>query len=71
MAIFKKDDPFDKSNCRSISILSLISKVYESLIYDQLSDYTGSFIRQILCSFRRHRTLNMDYSKYFSVRKES
>ena len=27
--IFKKDDPLDKENCRPVSILPLLSKVYE------------------------------------------
>ena len=42
--IFKKDDPLDKSNYRPVSILLLISNVYERLIYDQLSYYTESFL---------------------------
>ena len=32
--IFKKDDPLDKSNYRPVSILPLISKVIERLIYN-------------------------------------
>ena len=32
--IFKKDDPLDKSNYRPVSILPLISKVFERLIYN-------------------------------------
>ena len=42
-SIFEKDDPFDKSNYRPVSILPLISKVYERLIYNQLSEYTEIF----------------------------
>ena len=34
--IFKKDDPLDKENYRSVSILTLLSKVFEKLIYKQL-----------------------------------
>ena len=34
--IFKKDDPLDKSNYRPVSILPLLSKVYERIIYNQL-----------------------------------
>ena len=47
--IFKKDDPLDKSNYRSISILPLISKVFERLICSQLSEYTENFLNYILC----------------------
>ena len=33
--IFKKDDPLDKENYRPISILPLISKVYETILYNR------------------------------------
>ena len=35
--IFKKDDPLDESNYISVSILPSLSKVYERIIYNQLS----------------------------------
>ena len=38
-SIFKKDDPLYKENYRSVSILPLLSKVYEKLLYNRLSDY--------------------------------
>ena len=34
--IFKKDDPLDKENYRPVSILPLLSKVFEKLIYKQI-----------------------------------
>ena len=40
LPFLKKDDSLDKSNYRPVSILLLISKVYERLIYNQLSQYT-------------------------------
>ena len=49
--VFKKEDPFDKSNYRPVSILPLLSKVYEKVIYDQLSDYSESFLNNTLCGF--------------------
>ena len=33
--IYKKEDPFDKKNYRPVSILPLLSKVYERVIYEQ------------------------------------
>ena len=36
--IFKKDDPLDKENYRPVSILPLLSKEYEKLLYNRLSD---------------------------------
>ena len=37
--IFKKNDPLDKENYRPVSILPLLSKVYEKLLYNRQSDY--------------------------------
>ena len=51
--IFKKDDSLDKANYRPVSILPLISKLYERLIYNQLSEYSESFLSHILCGFRK------------------
>ena len=42
--IFKKDDPLDKENYRPVSILPLLSKVYEKLLYNRLSDYVENLI---------------------------
>ena len=38
--IFKKDDPLVKSNYRPVSTLPLLSKVYERIIYNQLSQHS-------------------------------
>ena len=69
--IFKKDDPLDKSNYRPVSILPLISKVFERLIYNQLSEYTESFLNHILCGFRKaHSTQNALFKLLNSWQKE-
>ena len=36
-----------------MSILPLLSKVYEKVIYNQLSDYSDSFLNNILCGLRK------------------
>ena len=36
-----------------VSILTLLSKVYEKVIYYQLPDYSDSFLNNILCGFRK------------------
>ena len=69
--IFKKDDPLDKSNYRPVSILPLISKVYQRLIYNQLSEYTESFLSHILCGFRKaHSTQHALFKLLQSWQKE-
>ena len=38
-----------------MSISPLLSKVYEKVIYNHLSDYSESFLNNILCGFRKTR----------------
>ena len=51
--IYKRVDPFDKKNYRPVSILALLSKVYERVIYEQASNYFEPFFNEILCGFRK------------------
>ena len=52
----KKDDPTDKTNFRPISVLSLLSKVFERVIYNQLGTFLDSFLNKLLCGFRKDHT---------------
>ena len=65
--IFKKDDLLDKSNCRPLSILPLISKVFERLIYNQLSKYNERFLNHILCGFRKAHSTNISSSEIITI----
>ena len=49
----KEDEPTVKENYRPVSVLSLLSKVFERLIYDQLSEYLEKYFNTLLCSFRK------------------
>ena len=69
--IFKRDDPLDKANYRPVSILPMISKVYERIIYNQLSEYSESFLSHILCGFRKaHSTQHALFKLFQSWQKE-
>ena len=52
----QKVNPFDKKNCRPISIVSVLSKVYERGIYEQASNFFESFFNEILRGFRKALT---------------
>ena len=39
MPLFKKKDPLNKENFRPVSLLPVISKIYERNMHDQLSDH--------------------------------
>ena len=51
--VFKKEGPLDKSNYRPVSILPLLLKVYERVIYNQLSEYSNKFLNEVPCGFRK------------------
>ena len=48
-----KDDPTDKTNFQPISVLPLLSKVFERVIYNQLGKYMDTFLNKLLCGFRK------------------
>ena len=54
--VYKKKYPTDKSNFRPISILALLSKLFEKVIFDQLSNYMKKFLNSLFCGFRKTRS---------------
>ena len=61
----KKTRRRDKSNFRPMSILPLMSKVFEKVIFDQLCNYMNKFLNTLLCVFRcAFILLNMFYLDY-------
>ena len=50
---FKKDDKTDKENCRPISILPNLSKVYERLMYDQMCPFFDQIFSKLQRGFRK------------------
>ena len=64
--VFKKEDPLDKSNYRPVSILPLLSKVYERVIYIQLSEYSNNFLNEVLLVSVRLIVHSMRFSNCFN-----
>ena len=55
--LFKKVDPFDKTNYRPVTLLSDISKAFERIIYNQMDEYIESFLSKVLTGFcKKHNT---------------
>ena len=52
-AVHKKDEPTDKENYRPVSVLPLLSKMFERLIYDHLNEYLEQYLNSLLCGFRK------------------
>ena len=51
--LYKREDQLNKVNYRPVSLLTVISKIYESVMFDQVSDYFGSIFEDLLCAFRK------------------
>ena len=51
--MYKKLDPSDITNYRPVSVLPLLSKVLEKIIYDQLYEYLANFLTELLYGFRK------------------
>ena len=55
--IFKKGDKFLKENYRPISILPSFSKIFEKVLFSQLTGYFDSILHPHICGFRsKHNT---------------
>ena len=51
--IYKKDDLNKSKNYRPVSVLPVVSKVFEKIMYDQISQYINSFLTPYLCGYRK------------------
>ncbi len=53
-SIFKTKDDMDKKNYRPISILAVFSKVFESIIAEQLIAHFKDIFNDMLCAYRKN-----------------
>ena len=51
--VYKAKDPLDKTNYRPVSVLPLLSKIHERVIFDQLSGHANKVLSKLLCGFRK------------------
>ena len=62
--VFKKEDKNDKTNYRPISLLPLISKLFEKVLYQQIEEFANKILSPKHCGFRtghstQHALLNL------------
>ena len=58
--VHKRDESTNKENYRPVSILPIISKIYEKSLYSQIYMYINQFLSDKLCGFRKG--LNSQYA---------
>ena len=51
--IFKKKNPLSKENYRPVSVLPIISKLFEKLMQNQINLHIKSFLLSYLCGYRK------------------
>jgi hypothetical protein len=56
--IYKKDDFLNKSNFRPVSVLTALSKVFESLMADQINEFFSDILSEILSAYRKQFSCN-------------
>jgi hypothetical protein len=56
--IFKKLDILTRNNYRPISVLTTISKIFESIVSDQMNDFFGNILSSLLSAYRAKYSSN-------------
>ena len=59
--MFKKEDPLNKENYRSVSVLPTMSKILETVLFNRFTQSSNNFISLLLCGFRK------DYSSQYAL----
>ena len=62
--VFKKEDPNNKANYRPISLLPIISKIFERVLFEQIEKFSEKILSPKLSGFRKghstqHALLNL------------
>ena len=52
-AVYKKDSRYEKSNHRPISVLPNLSKIFENVLYDQISSFFENIFSKYQTGFRK------------------
>ena len=69
--IFKKADTFDITNYRLVSLLSHVSKVYERIIFNQISACFEPLFSTLLTGFRKNQNTQHSLLKMLELWKEA
>ena len=71
MPLFKNTDPFGKTNCQTVSLLSHISKVFERVIHNQINEYIEPLLSKVLTGLRKNHVTQHSLSKMLENFKEA
>ena len=51
--IFQKEDPLNKENYRLVNMFPTISKIFERVLFDQITKLSNKFLSPLLCGSRK------------------
>ena len=51
--VFKKKDPLNKTNYRPVSVLPIVSKLFEKIMQKQINDFISNYLSPYLCGYRK------------------
>ena len=71
MPLLINTDPFGKTNCPTVSLLSHISKVFERVIYNQINEYIKPLLSKVLTGFCKNHITQHSLSKMLKNFKEA
>ena len=69
--VYKRHDNLDKINYRPVSVLTVVSKLNESVMNDQLGQYSINIFHELLCAFRKKYSCQSTLVKMIEDWKES
>ena len=51
--VFKKKDPLNKTNYRPVSVLPIVSKLFEKIMQKQINGFISNYLWPYLCGYRK------------------
>ena len=55
--VIKKEDPNNEANYRLISLLSIISKIFQRALFEQIEKFSEKILSPKLCGFRKGHSI--------------
>ena len=49
--VFKKKDPLNKTNYRPVSVLPIVSKLFEKIMQKQINGFISNYLSPYLCGY--------------------
>ena len=68
--VFKKDDSTLVKNYRPVSLLPIISKIFERIMLNQVTDYMNEYLSPHLCGYRKGFSMQTALSSLFEKWKQ-